>query len=121
MQKISRVFNILDQLHLCGKFKFYAFFNYFFKLIINYILFSCYVVIVSSLHKDIFHNHWRGYILPLSYWSPTKVKDILKKAFSNRDYENVEVIKTYEEFVDDAKIKDSETETSLSFFFLSFL
>ncbi|CAH1443268.1 unnamed protein product [Lactuca virosa] len=44
-----------------------------------------------------------------SYWSPTKAKDKLKEAFSSGGYENVEVTKTYEEFVDDAKVKDSKT------------
>ncbi|CAH1427370.1 unnamed protein product [Lactuca virosa] len=49
-----------------------------------------------------------------SYWSPVKVKDKLKEAFSDGGYEKVEVIQTYEDFVDDAIVKDSETETGIN-------
>lgn len=56
-----------------------------------------------------------------SYWFPTKAEDKLKEAFSSGGYENVEVIKTYEEFVDDPKVKDSKTKTCLSFFFFIFM
>ncbi|CAH1423454.1 unnamed protein product [Lactuca virosa] len=64
-------------------------------------------------------RNWRNQfsMTRIRLFNPTKFlekstdSDKLKEDFSNEGYENVEVIKKYEEFVDDAKAQDSETET----------